>query len=480
MLKNIFTLTMFMAVVLLLAMLTIPRALASPSAVTFTVDSILDQPDDLTIPGTCHTAANTCTLRAAVMQANRTSGLGATIMLPSGTYTLTIPAAGADGEANGDLNLTTPSSGSSVITLIGAGASTTIIDANQINRVFSIAAGCTVIITGVTIRDGDSLFDGGGIANNGTLTVSDTAIYGNHTDYSGGGILNNATLTMNNSAIYNNYAANLGGGIYNNGTLTVSNSAVHDNHAITDGGGIDSNGTLTVINSTLSQNSADHDGGGMHLAGPSTIRNSLIYANGADNGGGILTIDQLYVVNSTVSGNYAYGYGGGINNADNTFLYNTSVIDNDANHNSVKFGSGGGVYADAGSRFVVVNTLIAGNTNHGSFPRDCDGTLEAYGWNLFGGISNCTFTGNGDAARGFISLSTIGALQDNGGPTWTHALLPGSEAIDTTTVQGCVDETGALLPTDQRGAVRPVGARCDVGAFEYRPTIYLYLPLVLR
>ena len=63
----------------------------------------------------------------------------------------------------------------------------------------------------------------------------------------------------------------------------------------------------------------------------------------------------------------------------------------------------------------------------------------------------------------------------------TYALLPDSEAIDTTSDGlGYVDETGALLTTDQRGAPRPVGARCDVGAFEYRPTIYLYLPLVMR
>jgi hypothetical protein len=72
-------------------------------------------------------------------------------------------------------------------------------------------------------------------------------------------------------------------------------------------------------------------------------------------------------------------------------------------------------------------------------------------------------------------------LQDNGGPTWTQALLAGSEAIDTTLdVLGCVDETGALLTTDQRGAPRPMDARCDVGAVEYRPLRYLYLPLIVR
>jgi hypothetical protein len=61
----------------------------------------------------------------------------------------------------------------------------------------------------------------------------------------------------------------------------------------------------------------------------------------------------------------------------------------------------------------------------------------------------------------------------------TYGLLRGSQAIDSTIDSlGCVDQTGALLTTDQRGAARVVGVRCDVGAFEYRPP--LYLPLIRR
>jgi hypothetical protein len=70
-------------------------------------------------------------------------------------------------------------------------------------------------------------------------------------------------------------------------------------------------------------------------------------------------------------------------------------------------------------------------------------------------------------------------LQNNGGPSWTHALLQGSNAIDGgDPVQGCIDENAVPLATDQRGAPRPVGVRCDSGAFEYRPP--LYLPLIRR
>ncbi|HZY43578.1 MAG TPA: choice-of-anchor Q domain-containing protein, partial [Anaerolineae bacterium] len=105
--------------------------------------------------------------------------------------------------------------------------------------------------------------------------------------------------------------------------------------------------------------------------------------------------------------------------------------------------------------------------------------LEVYGWNLLGDATGCSIPNAGN--WGLISLNTIGQLQDNGGPTWTYALLPDSEAIDTTLDSlGCVDETLALLTTDQRGWARPVGVRCDVGAFEYSPPHYVYLPLILR
>jgi hypothetical protein len=164
-------------------------------------------------------------------------------------------------------------------------------------------------------------------------------------------------------------------------------------------------------------------------------------------------------------------------------LYNTTIIDNDADHDrDVNGGIGGGVYSEAGARFIVVNTLIAGNTLFNApIYNDCDGMLEVYGWNLLSEVTRCTFSGNGIASWGGISLNKIGPLQSNGGPILTHALLEGSSAIDTTIDSlGCVDETGALLTTDQRGFARPVGVRCDVGAFEYGPLRFVYLPLTLR
>src|SRR5207247_1728882 len=126
-------------VVVALVMQSDIRAQAAPSLITFTVDSTLDYPDDNAIPhGTCHAVINKCTLRAAIMEANRTTGPGADIIVPAGIYTLTIPISGSDGDDSGDLNLYGPPSGNTVINIVGAGAATTIVDANQLDRLLSV------------------------------------------------------------------------------------------------------------------------------------------------------------------------------------------------------------------------------------------------------------------------------------------------------------------------------------------------------
>jgi hypothetical protein len=429
---------------LVLTSLVAPAAFAAP---TFTVDSTLDQPDDLTVPGTCHTAANTCTLRAAVMQANRTSGVGATIMLPSGTYTLTIPVVGSDGEQSGDLNLTPPISGNPVITITGVGAGTTIIDGNQLDRIFRVHPNRSATISGVTIRNGYLATDvGAGIYNEGSLTVSDAAIYGNQAP-SGG------------TAIWNGALAN----------LTVMNSTIHQNS----GGGLRNEGSLAVINSSVSQNITAIDGGGIFNNGPLSITSSTIDRNLATNGGGIANYDALTVTNSTLSQNNATNNGGGIYNGGTANVYSTSIIFNGADADADGIGDAGGIFNsnNPSTVFNLRNTLVAGNNvSNSPIYDDCTGTLNSYGRNLFWSVIGCTVNTGSGSWTTLNSLATISPfLQDNGGPTLTQALLPGSNAIDGgDPVSGCLGPV-ALLTTDQRGAPRVVGARCDIGAFEYSP-----------
>lgn len=388
----------------------------------FNVTTTDDLIDDNIGDGICHTSADNCSLRAAVTQANALSGAGAAlIQLPAGVYVLSL--------GNG-LYLGNGGNPNRSTTISGAGADITVIDADQ---------------------------------------LGDIAIDSRH------------SATLQNLTIRNGYA-NDGGGIDNSGTLTVIGCVIEANQAVGEGGGISSIGTLNVLKSTIRSNQAFY-GGGMALNGASRVSESVVHDNRAlDYGGGIVSRGSfdasrhLYVINSTISNNTANSDGGGIFGdyaISTTFLYNTTIVGNDADHDHDELGGiGGGILAQPGSRFALVNTLVAGNTNAVFSDNDCSGIVELYGVNLFSqGVAGCTFTGNGLSSFGWVAVDTIAPLQANGGPTITNALLAGSEAIDTTTLQGCIDETGVPLATDQRGAPRIAGAKCDVGAFEYNSVV---------
>jgi len=404
-------------------------------ATTFEVNTTADLPDDGGGLTTCHTSAGTCSLRAAIMKANQVDGTDS-VHIPAGTYTLTIPPSGGDGDDTGDLDITTS------IAITGAGADRTIIDGNATDRVFDISVGQFAGLTGVTVRNGLQSDNGGGIRNAGILTMDHSTIEDNHT--------------------FANGITGDGAGIYSTGSLDIFFSTIRSNQVtgLGNGGGIASYGTAVVRTSTIS-------------------------SNGANNGGGIFVLSHsqyFYVIDSTLSGNAAYNDGGGISNieaagsSDVVGLYSTSVLGNDASSDADGMGEGGGIYAPGinGSRFIVVNTIVADNTiNARSAFDDCVGGIEAYGANLYTMAVpfGCTVGGNGTDAMRQVSLETIGPLQDNGGPTFTHALLVNSEAIDGTNGQACVDPNGTPLSTDQRDAPRTVGARCDIGAYEYGATV---------
>lgn len=126
---------------------------AKPTTAIFDVNDILDLIDDNLTDGKCHTTAETCTLRAAVMQANALSGTN-TINLPAGVYTLTIPCANEDYAVTGDLDI------HSDLTINGTGADVTIVDGNQLNRVIDIFNPAKPIISGMTIWNGTATIGG--------------------------------------------------------------------------------------------------------------------------------------------------------------------------------------------------------------------------------------------------------------------------------------------------------------------------------
>ena len=192
-----------------------------------------------------------------------------------------------------------------------------------------------------------------------------------------------------------------------------------------------------------------------------TLTNSTVSGNSATGfGGGICNSGTLTLTNSTVSGNSAGENGGGILNNDGIAnLFNGTITDNRADADLDGSGIGGGVLNVLGSTFNFQNTIIAGNLETVFQPfaaerffvfRDCAGTLTSNGNNLMRKSSIARST----VAAPIVADPLLGPLQNNGGPTQTHALLAGSPAIDAGNPGGCRDQFGALLLKDQRGLRR--------------------------
>ncbi len=121
----------------------------------------------------------------------------------------------------------------------------------------------------------------------------------------------------------------------------------------------------------------------------------------------------------------------------------------------------------------IQNSIVAGSALSGGDCRSSGGVVTNNGNNIVQD-NGCGFSG------GVNPL--LGPLQANGGPTLTHALLPGSPAINAGNPQGCLDSLGNLLTFDQRGASRTQGLLCDIGAYEYDLllSLKLFLPLIRR
>ncbi|HEX6261428.1 MAG TPA: choice-of-anchor Q domain-containing protein [Actinomycetota bacterium] len=207
-----------------------------------------------------------CTLRQAIRAANANApvlfcfhpGTSApdTIVLPAGTYALS--QAGVDDTAeDGDLDIADD------LTIVGAGAADTIIDATDMTneRAFQVLSGVTATISGVTITGGrDNGFSGGGVLNQGTLTLDGVRVTENETSATGGGVSNDGTLTVRRSTIDNNRALAGAGLVHAGGSATLVSTTISGNEAIGSGGGVLSSAPGTLTHVTITRNVADADG----------------------------------------------------------------------------------------------------------------------------------------------------------------------------------------------------------------------------
>lgn len=243
------------------------------------------------------------------------------------------------------------------------------------------------------------------------------------------------TAKIENFSIQNGW----GGGIINRySNLTLQKIIVDQG----DNTGIENDmGILTMSNSTISRN------------------------NGYFNSGGVVNTGWMLIQNSTVSGNISKYSDGGISNYGTLTIKNSTITNNIGDGN---YPSSGGILNDGGT-VILQNTILAGNSIPIPNGPDCIGTITSLGYNLIGNNEGCNIISMPSDQIGTSTAPIdprITDLQDNGGFSLTHSLLTGSPAVNGGSPETPGSSNTACLATDQRGAPRPYGSICDIGALE--------------
>ena len=273
---------------------------------------------------------------------------------------------------------------------------------------------------------------------NKDLTLEGTGV--GQTVIEGNKILVPLTITSNATVVVRNLTFRKGKtAIRNYGRLTIVESSIQENLSAY-GGGIwnGKNATLLIESSTISGNRVSEQGGGIYNMGELTVLNSTISGNRStsrkdgNGGGGIYNRGVLSLQNCTITANQGW-IGGGVMNVG---------------------------FAQARSTILAVNTAEAGVS------ADFEGELVSQGHNLLQSIDGCRMTG--DSTRNIIGQDPrLGALGDNGGATFTHALLPESPAINGGSANGLVLDQRGFPRHPKSGELADGGDGSDIGAFEY-------------
>jgi hypothetical protein len=501
-----------------LSSVSLAGAATGPADLTFKVDSTADLIDAKLGDGKCVASNGKCTLRAALNEVSsmKSTGQPVLIVLADEDYNLELepPAAATLDEKGGDLDLFSHDTPPPSVTIQGKGAGDTTISQLRGDRVLELSAPEAVTITGVTITGGSVVNQGGGIANSEpgglTLTASEvtgnsadegggiysrrpmkidsTIVSDNHANGAGGGIaLNTFGAQLSATTVLGNTAGLLGGGIWMQNTdislitrsLIMGNSASQT--AVTGappaGGGIEVDTdprfgatTVSITYSTIQGNVALGPGGGIfwQATGTLALDSSLVALNTAESGAGISTgpgpstaaVGTVQLTNTTLSGNAAERGGAIERSTGNTLLRAVTIANNSAIRGS------GILYIGARAVYSIASGLIMANlpasqncalsTGNGTLPTA--DSLSVPDANLETGTS-CHLRSSDMSDTNPL----LAPLANNGGPTQTRALLPGSPAVDK--------YTGAECPAlDQRAYKRPAGQACDIGAFEASST----------
>ncbi len=377
---------------------------------------------------------NSCSLREAIIAANALPGED-TIIIPAGTYNLTIAGPVENESRTGDLDITDP------LKIVGAGTETTIINGNGLSsdaktrdRVFEVLKG-HVSMTNLTIQNG--------------------ATYGQE---DGGGILYNfeeGILSIVNVKLANN-TARYGGAISNEGDhaiINIVNCTIEGNKAVVKGGGV------TIFNVEWAD---------VNIIGTSIIKNQ------AEDGGGVYFLSNsaggekvvLNIINSTIGYNTATEYGGGIVNDGNgqVNLQSTTIFSNTSGNNVDGNGGGGGIASLDQGVFRISHAIIAGNRDSSvNKATDCYASqvnfVNSMDYNLIGNVDGCHWVSkshdktklNPDLVTTLSGMPPVYALSKS-----SSAIGAGSAILGTA--------LGQCPFIDQRGLGRKVP--CDIGAYQ--------------
>ncbi len=327
--------------------------------------------------------------------------------------------------------------------------------------------GGPVVVEGTVIEGNTATEEGGGMSlhNLGDIVVRDTTLKNNKA-YDGGGAENSATrVTFERVLVQGNRAKSEGGGLFNtsSGPFRIIDSTIRENTGAIGGGLANAPDNDLIIKGSLFLNNS------ARIA--RSEEGELLEESG--HGGGLMSFadgDSL-IENTTFSGNKAQVAGGGLfHDADGELrLHHITVW-----RNSAPMGGGVGVVESdfvpesppkTNAAVVAKNSIIGGSVKGGS----CDWYIRSEGGNVeTGDVHTCFLAVTAATAQSPIELGVrdrrgdpkLWAIADNGGLTMTHALQPGSLAIDSSQVPCAV--------VDQRGVTRPQNGRCDAGAFEFQ------------
>jgi uncharacterized repeat protein (TIGR01451 family)/CSLREA domain-containing protein len=371
-------------------------------AATFAVNSPVDLTDASPGDGTCAAAAPAVCTLRAAIQEANALAGADIVTLPAGS-TSTLTIAGTGEEAAATGDLDVTSP--ITVQKTGSGAAP-IVDGGSIDRVFDVrpVAGADLTLDGLTIRHGSVAANGGGVRNSASLSVADSTF-----------TLNTVSGGFGTGSAIDSEATG--------STLQVSRSTFDSNQASIEGTIYIGDGTNTVDSSTISNNMAGSSGAGIGVTG------------------GLVTLSNDTISGNTVTGAVSDNGGGGLIADDFDTTTPTQITIDHSTIASNTSGLGSAVRTLAAGIVTVSDSIVQGTCN--AFAVTVTGTV------LFD-----------DASCGTVGADPVlSPLANNGGPTATRAIGPAGAAVDTAAACG----TSAL---DQRGAPRPQGLACDVGAIE--------------